>query len=68
MVLTLPSTLARAKYEPDEPFVIILGCIPSDIARLIDWTKLYIISIYMPLQRVIESRVVVFLSHRMLVV
>jgi hypothetical protein len=68
MVLTLPSTLARAKYEPDEPFAIILGCIPSDIARLIDWTKLFIINTCTPLQRDMESRVVVFLSHSMLVV
>ena len=48
MVITLPSALARAKYEPDEPFVIILGCIPSDIARLTDWTKLFVINTYTP--------------------
>jgi hypothetical protein len=39
-VCTFPSTFDRAKYEPDDPLAIILGCMPSRMASLTPWTKL----------------------------
>ena len=41
-VCAFPSSFARAKYDPEEPFDIIFGWTPSEIARLTERTSLHI--------------------------
>ena len=41
-ICTRPSTLAREKYEPDEPLVIIFGWMPSAMACLTPSTRLLV--------------------------
>jgi hypothetical protein len=45
-VCTRPSIFARAKYEPDDPFVIIFGWMPSVIAIRTDCTILVVPSVW----------------------
>lgn len=55
-VWTLPSIFALAKYDPDEPLEIILGCIPSEMASLTASTSL--------LRSVRKNVIAIYTTHK----